>query len=68
MEGAVTKVMAYEGGLVVAASWGSAFLSHYDDPPRAVFAALNIKRHLRRFHQEQSQEDDSFVEPPALLV
>ena len=54
MEGAVTKVGTYEGGLIVAASWGGAFLSHYDDPPRAIFAALNIKRQLRRFQMEQN--------------
>ena len=63
MEGAVTKVMAYESGLIVAASWGSAFLSHFDDPPRAIFAALNIKRHLRGFKFDHSN-DDSFFEPP----
>ena len=44
MEGAVTKVSTYEDGLIVIASWGGAFLSHYDDPSRAIFAALNIKR------------------------
>lgn len=64
MEGAVTKVSTYEGGLIVAASWGGAFLSHYDDPPRAIFAALNIKSHLRRFQMEQNLDDESFAEPP----
>lgn len=49
MEGSVTKVMAYEGGLIITAAWGMQFLSHEDDSSRAVFAALNIKKHLTMF-------------------
>jgi len=44
MEGSVTKVMSYEGGLIVTATWGMQFLSHTDDCSRAVYAALNIKK------------------------
>lgn len=46
MEGSIVKVMAYEGGLIVIASWGMQFLSHNNDCSRAVFAGINIKKHL----------------------
>lgn len=49
MEGSINKILAYEGGLIVLASWGSATLSHHDDAPRAIYAALNIKKELIKF-------------------
>jgi len=49
MEGSINRILTYEGGLIVLASWGTAFLSHNDDAPRAIYAALNIKRELVKF-------------------
>lgn len=49
MEGSINKILAYEGGLIVIASWGTVGLNHDDDAPRAIFAALNIKQELVKF-------------------
>ena len=49
MEGSINRILTYEGGLIVLASWGNASLSHDDDAPRAIFSALNIKKELVKF-------------------
>jgi hypothetical protein len=40
------------------------FLCHVDDCSRAVFAAINIKKHLTKLQLDVTNHDDSFVEPP----
>lgn len=64
MEGSVVKIISYESGLILIATWGMQFLSHADDCERAVFAAINIKKHLTKLQVDMELEDDSFVEPP----
>ena len=64
MEGSINRILTYEGGLIVTASWGFQFLNHDDDAPRAIYAALNIKKELIKFQQDFMVEDDTFVEPP----
>ena len=64
MEGSINRIMTYTGGLIVLASWGSAQLCHNDEGPRAIYAALNIKKELVKFQQDFMVEDDTFVEPP----
>ena len=48
-EGAVGKIMAFEGGLIAQASWGNTFFHHADDAARSIFAANEIKEKLTRF-------------------
>lgn len=64
MEGSVNKIIAYENGIVFVATWGMQFFTHLDDCSRAVFAAINIKKHLTKLQMDMELEDDSFVEPP----
>jgi class 3 adenylate cyclase len=64
MEGSVTKIQTYESGIIFVATWGMQFLAHQDDTARAVFAAINIKKHLTKLQLDMELEDDSFVEPP----
>jgi hypothetical protein len=46
MYGSILKVLSYESGIIVLASWGLSMLNHLDDASRAVFAAINIKKNL----------------------
>jgi class 3 adenylate cyclase len=64
MEGSISKIVSYESGLIVLATWGMQFLCHVDDCSRAVFAAINIKKHLTKLQLDVTNHDDSFVEPP----
>jgi len=49
MEGSINRILTYEGGLIVLATWGSISLNHDDDAPRAIYAANNIKKKLIQF-------------------
>jgi len=60
----VTKIISYEGGLIVLATWGMQFLSHNDDCSRAVFAALNIKKHLTQYQLDCSFDSENSADPP----
>lgn len=64
LEGSISKLLAYEGGLIVMATWGVQMLSHNDDPQRAIFAANNIKKQLSSFQNTVISDDESFDEPP----
>lgn len=48
MEGSLTKIIAYNEGFTVVASWGVSPYSHEDDAARAVIAAQNIKKKTER--------------------
>lgn len=64
MQGSITKIISYESGLIVLATWGMQFMNHMDDCSRAVYAALNIKKHLTGLQLNMDMEEDDFVEPP----
>ena len=64
LEGSITKLLGYEGGLIVVATWGVQMLSHTDDPQRAIFAAHSIKKQLASFQNTLVSDDESFEEPP----
>ena len=49
MEGSINRILTFVGGLIVLASWGSNFLNHDDEAPRAIYAAMNIKKELIKF-------------------
>ena len=49
MEGSINRILTCVGGLIVLASWGAAQINHIDDAPRAIYAALNIKKELIKF-------------------
>jgi hypothetical protein len=64
MEGGVTQLMAYEKGIILVATWGNIFFNHYDDAPRAIFAAINIKREFSKFEKNFINDEFSFGDPP----
>jgi hypothetical protein len=47
MEGTFNKIISYDSGITVIATWGVSPLSHEDDAARAVFAALNMKKAIK---------------------
>jgi len=49
MEGTFTKIISYEGGITVVGTWGNNPFSHEDDAARAVFAAISIKKAIKKF-------------------
>ena len=60
----MTQLVAYEKGIILVAKWGNMFLNHYDDAPRAIFAAINIKRELHKFQQNFISDELASGDPP----
>lgn len=46
MEGSLSKIIAYDNGFTIVASWGLSPYSHDDDSARAIFAAQNIQKKM----------------------